>query len=106
MEAAQALLAIILIDLALSGDNALVIGMAARDLPEAQRRKAIIFGGAGAVILRIIAAAVVTLLLAIPYLQLGAALVLLAIAYRLVHSGESDAKHVKPAAGLRAAILT
>jgi len=106
METAQALLAIILIDLALSGDNALVIGMAARDLPEAQRRKAIIFGGAGAVILRIIAAAVVTLLLAIPYLQLGAALVLLAIAYRLVHAGESDAKHVKPAAGLRAAILT
>jgi len=106
METAQALVAIILIDLALSGDNALVIGMAARDLPDSQRRRAIIFGGAGAVVLRIIAAAAVTLLLAIPYLQLGAAIVLLVIAYRLVQTNEAAATHVKPAAGLRAAILT
>lgn len=106
METVQAVLAIILIDLALSGDNALVIGMAARDLPDAQRRQAIIFGGAGAVVLRIIAAAAVTLLLAIPFLQLGAAIVLLFIAYRLVSQSEADPKHVKPAAGLRAAIVT
>ncbi|HUQ42462.1 MAG TPA: TerC family protein [Candidatus Limnocylindrales bacterium] len=107
MEMAQAVLAIVLIDLALSGDNALVIGMAARNLPPKQRRQAIIFGGAGAVVLRIIAAALVTLLLAIPFLQLGAALVLLVIAYRLVHAGDKQSeKAIRPASGLRSAIIT
>src|SRR5258705_9032311 len=84
IETLQAILAIVLIDLALSGDNALVIGMAARGLPLRQRRRAIIFGGLGAVVLRIAAASVVTLLLAIPYLQLIASVALLVIAYRLV----------------------
>ena len=107
METVQAVLAIVLIDLALSGDNALVIGMAARNLPPRQRRRAIIFGGLGAVVLRIAAAAVVTLLLAIPYLQFGAAIVLLLIAYRLVHASESQSsKEIRPAGRLREAILT
>ncbi len=107
METVQAVLAIILIDLALSGDNALVIGMAARNLPPRQRRRAIIFGGLGAVVLRIAAAAVVTLLLAIPYLQFGAAIVLLLIAYRLVHASESQSsREIRPAGRLREAILT
>ena len=107
METVQAVLAIVLIDLALSGDNALVIGMAARNLPPKQRRQAIVFGGAGAVVLRIAAAAVVTLLLAIPYLQAAAALVLLVIAYRLVHAGgEGDGKKVRAAGGLGSAIVT
>ncbi len=107
METLQAVLAIVLIDLALSGDNALVIGMAARKLPPKQRRQAIIIGGAGAVILRILAAAVVTLLLAIPFLQLGAAIVLLYIAYRLVHTADRDSgKEIRAASGLRSAIVT
>ena len=107
METIQAVLAIVLIDLALSGDNALVIGMAARNLPQRQRRRAIIFGGLGAVVLRIAAAAVVTFLLAIPYLQFGAAIVLLLIAYRLVHASESQSsKEIRPAGRLREAILT
>jgi YjbE family integral membrane protein len=107
LEAFQAVLAIILIDLALSGDNALVIGMAARGLPPEQRRRAIVLGGLGAVVLRIAAAAAVTLLLAIPYLQFTAALVLLVIAYRLVHPGDAHgSKTVRAAAGLRAAIVT
>src|SRR5712691_10011891 len=84
LETVQAVLAIVLIDLALSGDNALVIGMAARGLPRRQRRRAIVFGGLGAVVLRIAAASVVTLLLAIPYLQLVAGVALLVIAFRLV----------------------
>lgn len=106
MDTLQAILAIVLIDLALSGDNALVIGMAARDLPPKQRRQAIILGGAGAVVLRVIAAAVVTLLLAIPYLQLGAAIVLLVIAYRLVQAGDAHEKKVRAASGLGSAITT
>src|SRR5258706_9716048 len=89
IETLQAILAIVLIDLALSGDNALVIGMAARGLPQRQRRPAIIFGGLGAVVLRIAAASVVTLLLAIPYLQLFASIALLVIAYRLVRPAKA-----------------
>jgi|SRR6185503_10171306 len=107
MDTLQAVLAIVLIDLTLSGDNALVIGMAARNLPPKQRRQAIILGGAGAVVLRIIAAAAVTLLLAIPYLQAAAAIVLLVIAYRLVQQGETQhGTKVRAAGGLGSAIVT
>ncbi len=103
----SAILAIVLIDLALSGDNALLIGMAARRLPDEQRRKAIIFGGLLAVALRIVAAAIVTLLLAIPYLQLAGGVVLAVIAYRLVRPGANDAHTgVQPAGSLREAVVT
>jgi YjbE family integral membrane protein len=107
VETLQAILAIVLIDLALSGDNALVIGMAARGLPQRQRRRAIVFGGLGAVVLRIAAASIVTLLLAIPYLQLIASIALLVIAYRLVRP--SSAQHgpsVREATTLPEAITT
>jgi YjbE family integral membrane protein len=106
LETVQAILAIVLIDLALSGDNALVIGMAARGLPKRQRRRAIVFGGLGAVVLRIAAASVVTLLLAIPYLQLIASIALLVIAYRLVRPGSGHGKTVREATTLREAITT
>lgn len=103
----SALISIVLIDLALSGDNALLIGMAARRLPDEQRRKAIVFGGLLAVVLRIVAAAIVTLLLAIPYLQLAGGVVLAVIAYRLVRP-EANKPHaaVRPAATLRDAVVT
>jgi YjbE family integral membrane protein len=81
--------------------------MTARELPVDQRRRAIVLGGIGAVVLRIAAAVAVTLLLAVPFLQAAAALVLLFIAYRLVRP---KASHVDPkvrAAGtLRSAIVT
>ena len=103
----SALLAIVLIDLALSGDNALLIGMAARRLPDAQRRRAIVFGGALAVLLRIIAAAIVTFLLAIPFLQLAGGIVLAVIAYRLVRpDGSSGHASLRPAGTLREAVAT
>jgi YjbE family integral membrane protein len=103
----SAVIAIVLIDLALSGDNALLIGMAARRLPDAQRRRAIVLGGGLAVVLRIAAAAVVTFLLAIPYLQLAGGIVLAVIAYRLVRPDRA-AGHasVRPASTLREAVLT
>jgi YjbE family integral membrane protein len=107
LETLQAILAIVLIDLALSGDNALVIGMAARGLPKRQRRRAIIFGGLGAVVLRIAAASIVTLLLAIPYLQLIASVALLFIAYRLVRpSSAQHGRSVREATTLPEAITT
>lgn len=103
----SAVIAIVLIDLALSGDNALLIGMAARRLPDAQRRRAIVLGGGLAVVLRIGAAAIVTFLLAIPYLQLAGGIVLAIIAYRLVrpNAARGDAT-VQPAGTLREAIMT
>jgi predicted tellurium resistance membrane protein TerC len=79
-ETLQAILAITLIDLAMSGDNALVIGMVARGLPRSQRRMAIVFGAGAAVALRVVAAAAVTLLLTIQYLQLIGGLALIVIA--------------------------
>jgi len=106
LEAVQAVLAIVLIDLALSGDNALVIGMAARGLPTRQRRPAILIGGLGAVVLRIAAAAVVTLLLAIPYLQLVASAVLVIIAYRLVRPATDHGRSVRTATSLPEAVAT
>jgi len=106
LETLQAVLAIVLIDLALSGDNALVIGMAARGLPKRQRRKAIVFGGLAAVALRIAAASVVTLLLAIPFLQLVASVALLVIAYRLVRPSSGHGKTVREATTLPEAVTT
>lgn len=102
-----AIVAIVLIDLALSGDNALLIGMAARRLPASQRRQAIVLGGALAVVLRIGAATAVTLLLAIPYLQLAGGIVLAVIAYRLVRPGGHDESGtVRPAGSLGEALWT
>src|SRR2546430_14320868 len=83
LETFQAIIAITLIDLAMSGDNALVIGMVARGLPRSQRRKAIVIGAGAAVALRVAAAAAVTLLLTVRYLQLAGGLALVLIAYRL-----------------------
>ena len=103
----SAIIAIVLIDLALSGDNALLIGMAARRLPDAQRRRAIVLGGGLAVVLRIVAAAIVTFLLAIPYLQLAGGIVLAIIAYRLVRPNAApDGTSVPPAGTLREAVMT
>jgi YjbE family integral membrane protein len=103
----SAILAIVLIDLALSGDNALLIGMAARRLPDVQRRRAILLGGLLAVVLRVAAAAVVSLLLAIPFLQLAGGIALAVIAYRLVRPASVDAHAaLRPAGTLRDAVIT
>ncbi len=75
-------------NLILSGDNAVVIAMAARTLEGANRRKAIIWGAAGAVVLRLVFAAVITLLLEVPLLQVVGGLLLVWIAWKLIHEGE------------------
>ena len=86
------LLLVLWVNLILSGDNAVVIAMAARRLEGSQRRIAIIWGAAGAVVLRLIFAAVITVLLGIPLLQVVGGLLLLWIAWKLVHEdpGEED----------------
>jgi YjbE family integral membrane protein len=90
------LLLVLWVNLILSGDNAVVIAMAARRLEGRQRRMAIIWGAAGAVILRLIFAALISFLLDIPFLQVVGGLLLLWIAWKLVadeqHGEEEDDK--------------
>lgn len=79
-----ALVTIIFIDLLLAGDNAIVIGLAARNLPKEHQKKAIWFGMGGAVLIRIIATLLVVYLLKIPFLLAVGGVVLLWIAYKLL----------------------
>lgn len=101
----QPILSIIIIDLVLSGDNAVVIGMAAGRLPVESRRRAILIGGAGAVILRIIFTAMAALLLDIPYLEAIGGVVLLWIAFKLTKPDDHDA-NVSEANSLGEAVRT
>ena len=78
------LLRITSIDLLLSGDNAVVIALASRSLPEAQRRLAVLGGSAAAVAMRIVLCLAITVVLKVPYLKLSGGLLLLYIAVKLV----------------------
>ena len=84
IELIWALLAIVLIDVVLGGENALVIAMASRNLPENLRKKALLWGTFGAVAVRFLCVAALTYLLMIPGLRLIGGLALLYIAYTLV----------------------
>ena len=75
---------IIMIDLLLSGDNAVVIALACRNLPPEQRKKGILFGVSGAIGLRIVLTFFAVSLLALPYLKLIGALLLLWIGIKLI----------------------
>ncbi len=87
----SALLAIILIDLVLAGDNAIVIALAARNLPSHLQRKAILWGTVGAIAVRSLMTLGVVWLLKIPGLMLVGGLGLLWIAYKLlVDTGDQD----------------
>ena len=93
------LLGVLVVNLILSGDNAVVIAMAARTLEGANRRKAIIWGAAGAVVLRLLFAAVITLLLEVPLLQVVGGLLLVWIAWKLIHEGDGGDDEEKVKAG-------
>lgn len=80
----MALGSILLINLVLSGDNAVIIALASKNLPVAQRQKAILWGSVGAVILRIILTFVAAQLLEVPFLQFLGGLALLYIAISLL----------------------
>ena len=82
---------IIVIDILLGGDNALLIALACRNLPEKQRRLGILWGSAGAIVLRVILITVAVALLDVPLLKLIGGLLLLWIGVKLVASpAESD----------------
>ncbi|WP_226669594.1 TerC family protein [Metabacillus litoralis] len=105
MEFLSALLAIVVIDLVLAGDNAILIGLAARNLPKHQQKKVILWGSLGAIIIRIIATLAVVWLLEIPGLHLVGGLLLVVIAYKLLVD-DSDHGDVKAGDNFWAAIRT
>src|SRR6478736_7733666 len=84
------LLKIVWINIILSGDNAVVIAMAARSLPPQQQRTAVLFGSGAAVVLRIALTVVAAKLLALPYLQIIGGLLLLWIGTQLLSEEEGD----------------
>ncbi|MFD0617542.1 TerC family protein [Paenibacillus sp. GCM10027629] len=104
MEFWSALLAIVMIDLVLAGDNAIVIGLAARNLPKDKQKKVIIWGTVGAIAIRAAATLVVVWLLKIPGLLIAGGLVLLWIAVKLMV--EEKEHNVESGQSLWAAIRT
>src|SRR5574341_1459210 len=83
-------LSIVVIDLALAGDNAIVIALAVRTLPRRQQFLGRVWGSLGAVALRIFFIAVITYLLKIPLLQFAGGLLLIWIAVKLVRQGSEE----------------
>jgi len=81
---------IIMIDILLGGDNAVVIALACRKLPENQRFKGILWGTAGAIVLRVVLIAFALTLLQVPYLKLVGAALLLWIGIKLLSPQEED----------------
>jgi YjbE family integral membrane protein len=90
---ALAVLKIIWIDILLSGDNAILIALACRHLPENQRRLGIVLGAAGGVALRIAFAFVILQIMAIPFLKTIGGLMLLGVAVKLIVE-EAEFEHV------------
>lgn len=89
----SALLAIIIIDLVLAGDNAIVIALAARKLPQHLQMKAVVWGTVGAIVVRVAMTLIVVALLRIPGLMLAGGLLLVWIAYKLLSPDDSHGEH-------------
>ena len=100
------LVKIVWINIILSGDNAVVIAMAARSLPPQQQRTAVLFGSGAAVVLRIILTVVAAKLLALPYLQIVGGALLLWIGTQLLGEEEDDGGEDKEYGSMFAAVRT
>lgn len=100
-----ALLTIITIDLVLAGDNAVVIALASRKLPEKQRIQAIYWGTFGAIIIRALMTLVAVWLLRIPYLQAIGGLLLTPVAINLLKQ-EDASEHIDASSNFWGAIKT
>lgn len=94
----SALASIVLIDLILAGDNAVVIAMAVRSLPREQRRRGILFGSGSAVLLRVVATFFVSQLLRAPYVKLAGGLIIGWIAVKLFVKGTPEQAVERPVA--------
>ena len=103
----SALAAIVVIDLVLAGDNAIVIALAARNLPKLHQRKAILWGTVGAILVRTSLTMGMLWLLKVPGLMIAGGALLLWIAYRLLTGDDDGREHdVAPVAGFWAAMRT
>ncbi len=100
------LMKIIWINIILSGDNAVVIALAARSLPPHQQRKAILFGSGAAVVLRIVLTIVAAKLLQLSFLQVVGGMLLLWIGIQLLSEEEEGEGEAKEGGGLMAAVRT
>ena len=105
MQFFMALGSIILLDILLGGDNAVVIAMAANKLPGNLRRKAILIGTGGAVVIRLVMTLIAVWMLTIPFLQALGGLILLPIAVKLLVPEEHD-ENVTASDSLMGAIKT
>lgn len=97
---------IILVNIVLSGDNAVVIALAARSLPAHQQRKAVFWGSGAAVVMRIVLTIVAVEILKLAYLKLVGAALLIWIAVQLLLPEEEDGEHVATSSSLISAIRT
>lgn len=97
--------AIVVANILLSGDNAVVIAMAARSLPPGQQRKAIFWGSAAAIVLRIVLTIVAVQMLQLPYLKIVGAIALLWIGAQLLNDTEDEGE-VKAEGSMGAAVRT
>ncbi len=96
---------IIMINIVLSGDNAVVIALASRSLPPKQQKQAILFGSFGAIGLRVVLTFFAVYLLSLPYLKLVGAVLLLWIAVKMLLPGEGE-EEMQAHSGFWAAIRT
>ena len=87
-----ALLSIIVANILLSGDNAVVIALASRNLPPSQQKKAIFWGSAAAIILRVVLTVTAVQLLALPYLKIIGAILLVYIGVQLLADSDDEAE--------------
>jgi YjbE family integral membrane protein len=100
------LLSIVMIDLFLAGDNAIVIGMAARNLPQHQQKKAIIGGTIGAIIIRAVSTILVVWLLSLTGLKLIGGLLLMYIAIKLLVEKKEEEAHINAGMSIWKAVGT
>ena len=100
-----AVVRIIFVNAVLSGDNAVVIAMACRGLPENQRRWGLLIGVGAAALLRIVFTAIVARLMTLPYLKLIGGAALLYIATKLLVPDERDRNKIEAAAHLRRVVM-
>ncbi len=101
-----AVLQIVIIDILLGGDNAVVIALACRNLPANQRLRGVVWGTAGAILLRVALITFAVALLDVPFLKIGGGLLLLWIGVKLMAPAADAHDHIKPADRLWDAVKT
>jgi YjbE family integral membrane protein len=101
-----AVVQIVIIDILLGGDNAVVIALACRNLPSEQRVRGVLWGTAGAIALRVVLIAFAVVLLDVPFLKFAGGILLLWIGVRLMAPADDAHENIRPADKLLSAVRT